>query len=58
MELIDFSNCIDDIPEEFDELSLLPKIIKEFYKESFRYGVEEVLKPVYDKLLESKGEKI
>lgn len=50
------NKLIDDIPEEYEGLSLLPKSIKEFYKESFRYGVEEVLKPVYDRLLESKGE--
>lgn len=45
------NKIIDDIPLKF-----LSKNIKEFYKESFKYGVEEVLKPVYDKLLNSKNE--
>lgn len=44
------NKIIDDI------LLLLSKNIKEFYKESFKYGVEEVLKTVYDKLLNSKSE--
>ena len=39
-----------------DTLLLLSKNIKEFYKESFKYGVEEVLKTVYDKLLNNKSE--
>ena len=49
--LLKNNKIIDDIPLKF-----LSKNIKKFYKESFKYGVKEVLKTVYDKLLNSKNE--
>lgn len=47
MELVD--KIIDEVPNE-----VLSYNIKELFKESFKYGVVNVLKPVYDKLINQK----
>ena len=46
------NKVIDDIPDY-----ILSENIKELYKESFRFGVLNVLKPVYEKLISIESEK-
>ena len=50
LEIVD--KVIDDIPDY-----ILSENIKKLYKESFRFGVLNVLKPVYEKLIRIESEK-
>lgn len=45
-------NIFEDIPEEYKELPVLSKIQKEYYLKSLKYKYDNVLVPVYNKLLE------
>ena len=50
------SNIFDEIPKEYNSLSVLSEIQKKYYLNSLEYRYNNVLIPVYNKLLELDNE--
>lgn len=52
INLNDIKNIFDEIPEEYNGLSVLSNIQKQFYLKTLQYKYDNILLPTYNKLLE------
>ena len=50
------TNIFDEIPEEYNELPVLSEMQKTYYLKSLEYRYNNVLIPIYNKLLEIDNE--